>query len=754
VFISSTFADFQAERDALQERVFKPLKGHCEQRGFRFQPIDLRWGVTEEAGYDQRTADICMEELRRCMTTGLRPALLILLGYRAGWKPLPSCISDSDFSQLREYLHDTNGVSIELLTKWYKIDSNSSPPCWYLQPRSGIFREHGTWTREVEVPLRAALLTSLSECSVSEQLRIAIECSLTEQEIRSALADDKIASSAIAVLRTIDACGPLPEVFRDADSARTHLGDECQERLWGDLSNVLGKHCLRLSATLDGTSVSPSYIDTLCAEVGKRLTLMADAQMESFSAIDDENAEIAAHVVFGRSRGRANRLFAGRDRELNTISEYITGPSTHPLIVVGDQGYGKSGLLARAALNAATEHNHVIVQRYIGSTANSTDARSLLRSLCAEIDHHYGSPDLVPDTYNDLVAALRRRLDTIPQDRPLVVFLDALNQLQHANPQQIASIVPVQIPLSVRFITSATEETGPARAAFVRYFKDRGQDIRNPADYLRMRLPSEAFLECGELSRAAAEELIDDWLANRRRPRCLQPSQRQALLDGFAACPSPLYLRLATEESSHLRSYDLPPRFPTTLRDLCISLFERLSDPECHLPFLVEKTLGYITASSFGLSESELLELLALDSDFMAELKRRADSSGQKISDSARQVPIAVWARFLADIQPYLVEREMDGVLLNDFFHDAMSVAATAWVRDEVWLECQTQLVNFFATQRTWDDSISVQRQKLLSIPPQPRKANSRKLTELPKLLINHKPSRQTLKESIFDPDL
>ena len=49
VFVSSTFSDLKAERNALQERVFPRLRELVAGQGYRFQAIDLRWGVGEEA---------------------------------------------------------------------------------------------------------------------------------------------------------------------------------------------------------------------------------------------------------------------------------------------------------------------------------------------------------------------------------------------------------------------------------------------------------------------------------------------------------------------------------------------------------------------------------------------------------------------------------------------------------------------------------------------------------------------------------
>jgi hypothetical protein len=57
-FLSSTFADFQTERDVLQELVFPELRTLSAEHGFRLQPIDLRWGVSEEAGTERQTLRI------------------------------------------------------------------------------------------------------------------------------------------------------------------------------------------------------------------------------------------------------------------------------------------------------------------------------------------------------------------------------------------------------------------------------------------------------------------------------------------------------------------------------------------------------------------------------------------------------------------------------------------------------------------------------------------------------------------------
>jgi len=43
VFVSSTFSDLKAERDALESDVFPRLREYCQKHGCRFQAIDLRF---------------------------------------------------------------------------------------------------------------------------------------------------------------------------------------------------------------------------------------------------------------------------------------------------------------------------------------------------------------------------------------------------------------------------------------------------------------------------------------------------------------------------------------------------------------------------------------------------------------------------------------------------------------------------------------------------------------------------------------
>lgn len=97
VFISSTFSDMNAERDALNA-IFPQIKEICKKRGIDFVPIDLRWGVTEEAAKQGRVIDTCMREIDNS-----RPFFIGLVGHRYGWMPTEADLGFHYESLRRQY---------------------------------------------------------------------------------------------------------------------------------------------------------------------------------------------------------------------------------------------------------------------------------------------------------------------------------------------------------------------------------------------------------------------------------------------------------------------------------------------------------------------------------------------------------------------------------------------------------------------------------------------------------------------------
>lgn len=125
--------------------MFPELRKLSEQYGCKFQAIDLRWGVREEAALDQQTMKICLDEINRCQEIAPRPNFIILLGDRYGWKALPAEIPADEFEKIIGKV--TESSDKELLEKWYKRDDNAIPSVYCLQSRKVEAKEDATDSR-------------------------------------------------------------------------------------------------------------------------------------------------------------------------------------------------------------------------------------------------------------------------------------------------------------------------------------------------------------------------------------------------------------------------------------------------------------------------------------------------------------------------------------------------------------------------------------------------------------------------------
>ena len=115
LFISSTFNDFISERNVLNDEIFPVIDDFCQQHGYNFQLIDLRWGVNSESSLNQNTLAICLDEVKRCRTLSPKPNFLLMVGERYGWIPLPSKISKDIFLKIIKAATPTES---KLISEW------------------------------------------------------------------------------------------------------------------------------------------------------------------------------------------------------------------------------------------------------------------------------------------------------------------------------------------------------------------------------------------------------------------------------------------------------------------------------------------------------------------------------------------------------------------------------------------------------------------------------------------------------------
>ena len=83
IFISSTFQDMQADRNALMAECMPKLRVECEERGIHLSVIDLRWGITpDETSNEEDLVRACLQRINHCQNHHF--IFIGLLGFRYG----------------------------------------------------------------------------------------------------------------------------------------------------------------------------------------------------------------------------------------------------------------------------------------------------------------------------------------------------------------------------------------------------------------------------------------------------------------------------------------------------------------------------------------------------------------------------------------------------------------------------------------------------------------------------------------------
>ncbi|MGO8697053.1 MAG: AAA family ATPase [Limisphaerales bacterium] len=793
VFVSSTFNDMKLERNVLQEHVFPKLEQLCSQNGFQFQAIDLRWGVSSEAGLDHRTMRICLDELRRAQDISPEPNFLVLLGNRYGWRPLPEEISQVEFEKLAEAamsggenhapLTGTHGKSArQVLSDWYRCDENvvvpsepetspdHAPLNYILQSRTQHLGDRRNYTRTnyhldtqdwidvqevlwriINTAFPAELLDHrfdaldwaqhVAEVNDRQHLKRAIpqiarfQASATEQEVwGGALSAPNAERHVLAFFRDVtnrtEFAPAEPKDFFDVTEAgefdaasakrQSDLKDAIKRRLGDEATVPIPFSRLKRQNDKVVVDTSEEDIRTFCESVENKLRPIIERQIEEYwhkstpaspeRAARELKIEQDEHERFGRERGGAE-TFAGRQSELQAVRDYLQNGSRWPLVVHGTSGCGKTALLWRAFEEIPTTLQPII--RLIGTTPHSSDVRSLLRSLCQKLRERNRRDGELPSDIRALSEELQEHFRSATPEQPLILLLDALDQLSDADNGRLLHWIPTgQLPGHVKLVVSCLSDRAKDDPA--------GQPFE---ELMRRQLPAQNSINMDVLSEDEARMLLFDlWL--HKAGRTVNREQRERIEEclKLEQCRQPIYLKLLFEEIQIWHSYDSAPALGENVSEILGQFMERLGRPANHGRLLVERVLAYLAASHHGLAESEILEVLFADADYKAALDEAAEQTQHEQPASANRIPIAIWSRIRFDLAPYLTERAAPGANVLSFYHRRVA----EWVQEHfvkasehIW-EPHRRLADYFERQPY-----------RFAIGPSHR-SNARKLDELP----------------------
>ncbi|KAL5006957.1 hypothetical protein ScPMuIL_015763 [Solemya velum] len=349
-------------------------------------------------------------------------------------------------------------------------------------------------------------------------------------------------------------------------------------------------------------------------------------------------------------------VFQGREDIVEKIHVYLDNDSKNPLILHGESGCGKTSLMAKGVSEVCrwipSEKSVMLLLRFLGTTPNSSSITPLLISLCRQLSVLYDQPlEDIPNELAPLIQFFKKLLTLATDEKPIVLFLDSLDQLSGADGAHQLAWLPAVLPPHVKLVLSTLPN----------YY--------NLLDTLKNMIDSENnFVQVLPLGENLSGTILKFWLKNANRT--LTEAQWNIVNEAFTKCNLPLFVKLVFDEVCGWKSYTKPNHttLAYTIHDSIMKLFEKIEMQ--HGKTLVAHALGYITAAKSGLSEAELEDLLSLDEKVLNDVY-------QYHLPPVRRIPPLLWTRIRNDLPAYLSEREADAVNVIAWYHRQFINAAT-----------------------------------------------------------------------------
>ena len=654
VFVSSTFTDMKLERGILQRDAFPRLEKFCEEKGAKFQAVDLRWGVNEESSLNQKTLQICFNEIARCQKVSPKPNFLILLGDKYGWQPIPEIIPEDEMNSI---LDKIEGKEKELIQIWYQLDKNAIPPELVLQPKGDALKDYKDWG-PIEKELLNTLRNAVDKLPFTPEQRIKYLASATHQEIIkgalnppadsgrpekhvfafsrtiSGLPEDKSAAGFIDLIDAI----PDQDSKTKLDNLKLELKAKLGKEHFEEYSGVWEKGTLK---------VDEKKLQQFNDNVYKKLESIINEQL----ALTDDNDEILHEAKLHQEfKERLTEHFRGRVEILDDIRNYLRNTSEKKVLtLIGDSGSGKSSVMAQT-IKLIEERNGIVVYRFIGTTSSSSNIISLLRSVCVQIARHFdvkletlageGREQSLYDIQG-LTEILKKCLALATTEKPILLFLDALDQLSETDNAKSFYWLPRELPEHARMVVSSITE-------------------------LEKLLSNNQIIHLPILPEAEARQILDIWFKAIKRK--LTPDQYNLVITRFSKTPLAIYLKLAFEKAKHWHSYDKAHSLKEDVPGIINEYFHDLENE--HTKDLVTNVVCYMLCGRYsGLAENEILEILVFDKEYWKLFCGKSHDEHRKELEEVGKIPIVVWSRLFLDLEPFLTERDADGVPIITFFH-------------------------------------------------------------------------------------
>lgn len=675
IFISSTFEDMRTERDILQRKVYPHLLSICAPRGWQVDFVDLRWGISKDAGIQQKTMRICLEELKRCREVSPRPNFLILQGQRYGWCPLPETVEVCYWTDL-EKAAEAEGCA-DLLRLWYRRDDNNLPPCYELRGKDEFAESHydtdyEAYERDVEAPLRRVMRRFVAtrkgltyeECSH-------FVASATEQEIlHGALARDVVPQQVAAYIREVNDldpehyAGPLldaPAQRAEAAEAISRLKERIEKQLKPE------PHAMRCCSLPLMEYLAENYKDVAEKYLKELLEELVLHEMEEYESVKKRPWEVECYRQEAFVEQRA-RFFQGRGEVLDKAEDFVDR-GERLFCIEGQSGAGKSSVMAKLCCRLSQRGDLTVLFRSVGE-GSSTSGQAVLCSLLQELQERYGVEGLdygmEKMSYAELLEQCHRLMYTY-KGRRLVLMVDALDQLPKYDPMRSFDWLPLNAEGDVSVLVSriVDDQSAPLPASAICWLDSlstEGREVGRRILLDNMRVLGRTLTERQQ------ETVLDVYEHGGHRPIFLK------MLSGMAA------EWRADAEVSEGSDYTLSTEagrqrvtLPTDVSRLAAGFFALLGGKDRH-GMIVREVLAFLALTRRGVADGEVQRLLSLDEDFMDYFRKNSFHDYKAVAtegDALQQLafPSSIWTRLYYDMKFLLSEHIVVGGAVNSFNH-------------------------------------------------------------------------------------
>lgn len=691
-FVSSTFADMKKERNILQE-VIDTLANEYKQKGWQIESVDLRWGISEEAGLENKTMQICRTELERCQELSPKPNFIVLLGNRYGWIPLPEVVSPKDV-KLIMYNPSVKKTSKDLFYQWYKLDENALPDGEYvLQGRTGRFVDKEIWEKEVVSPLSELFSivvdgSQIIQNSFLKKLfpkrthwisRSLYGLSATELEIqKGALSVDDAHEHVLAYIRDIKDVGKLPNQLTEIyTETGWNAKDKIQKLI--DLKNKLRSKISKIN-TIEKSVLWDDYDNetfsyTLKDEFESHLRTLIEKTIDNYRITSEETAESQLHkdIAFDRSKN-----FVGRQDELDFIETYIKNIEQRGVLLInGPSGSGKSALMGKVVEKYSDTYH--IICRFCSATPSSSNENTLISSIvedvCSqcEVDVQYRQ---TPNIFHYISVV-----------KPLLIIIDAINEIEPSQ-EFIQKFIPrkkdedekiIELPLAINvkiIITSTGSYDLKSNYLQQYYLKNMGDD-----------------------SIGLIQNLLS---SNGRRLSSIQYDILKSIIEN--SDKSALYLHVLGNYLAETPSWLDISSTPETIDKLITCIVDDFSLPERH-GSTAKEVLSLLALERSGFTDKEISNLLVFDEVFYNDFKNK---SLQKWDEqNGRFIPPVLWLRLKFSLRFIIKERFTENGKVITFFHNGIkqSVYKSLFEKNKKeTLNFYLLLYNYYKSRLQFDD--------------------------------------------------